>query len=241
MQFHTSISGEVNGETVIRGKKLTDLIGSVGYTQALYLVLTGKEATAEQAAVLDAILVSCIEHGVAPATGFVPRVVAASGNEVTHALAAGVLAVGPYHGGAVESAMKMFQQCSTLSPEQIEAWVTELREKKGVLYGFGHRVYKDVDPRAEKLLQVVSTHVEGKMIATARAVGASFEKVTGKHLVLNIDGAISACLLEIGLPPEAGNGIFALARMGGMLAHVLEEKQQKVVLRRLEDSEVVYE
>ncbi len=243
MQFQTSVSGEVNGELTIRGTPLVSIIGEMGYTQALFFILTGKKPTAAQSTIFDAILVACIDHGVAPASGFVPRVVTASGNETTHAMAAGLLALGPFHGGAVEDAMRVFVELNGKSEQEITTYIETQRAAHKRLSGFGHRKYTEVDPRTEKLFQIATTQgqeVSGAYIQTARDIESALAKVMGRKLVLNVDGAVAALLLELGLPSEAGNGIFALARMAGMLAHIVEEKQQGNVVRRLDDNEITY-
>lgn len=241
MKFQTAISKEMSGELQIRGKSLTSLIQGADYVSTLYLTLTGKEASAAQLKVLNAVLVASIDHGVAPASGFVPRVVAASGNGVTHSLAAGILALGPYHGAAIEDAMRTFMGLAGQTVTDVQAYVTEQRTQKKRISGFGHKVYTTTDPRTEALFALAKEQgIDGPAMAAARAVESALEEVMGRKLVLNIDGAVAALLLEIGLPPEAGNGIFALARMGGMLAHILEEKQQGTVVRRLGDEEIEY-
>src|SRR3989344_1980685 len=127
MQFNTSVSGEVNGELVIRGTPLMSMIGELGYTQALFFIVTGKKPTQDQSIILDAILVACMDHGIAPASGFVPRVVTASGNETTHAMAAGLLALGPSHGCAVEGAMHLFVEMNGKSEQEITTYIDTQR------------------------------------------------------------------------------------------------------------------
>lgn len=241
MKFQTKISREHNGELEIRGQSMSSLINGADYVSTVYLTLTGREATAGQLKVLNAILVACIDHGIAPASGFVPRVVAASGNGVTQSLAAGVLALGPYHGAAIEDAMRVFALLAGQTETDVKAYVTEMRTQKKRILGFGHKVYTTADPRTETLFALAKSEgIDGPAMAAARAVESALEAEMGRKLVLNIDGAVAALLLEIGLPPEAGNGIFALARMGGMLAHIIEEKQQGTVVRRLDDEEVEF-
>ena len=242
MQFQTSVSGDVNGELHIRGKKLTDLIGSMDYPSAVYFMLMGKQPSSAQTIMLNAILVACMDHGVAPASGFVPRVVTASGNGITQSLAAGLLAIGPFHGGAVEGAMRVFSAFQQKTEEELTVYVRDQRAQKKRLPGYGHRKYTTEDPRTEKLFTLAHEQgIDGPYMSVARKLEGALEVELGRKLVLNIDGAVAALLLELGLSPDAGNGIFALARIGGMLAHSLEEKQQGTIVRRLDDNEVVYE
>ncbi|HZZ98360.1 MAG TPA: citrate/2-methylcitrate synthase [Candidatus Saccharimonadia bacterium] len=241
MKFQTKISREVDGELQLRGKSLNSFIQHSDYVSTLYFALTGKEISAPQLRILNAILVASIDHGVAPASSFVPRVVISNGNEVTHALASGILALGPYHGAAIEDAMRVFQKFSGKSTEEIETFVKEQRAAKKRILGFGHKIYTTEDPRTKTLFELAKNEgVDGPAMKTARAIESALEKTMGRKLVLNIDGAVAALLLEIDLPPEAGNGIFALARMGGMLAHIIEEKQQGTVVRRLDESDIEY-
>lgn len=241
MKFQTSISREVNNDLMIRGTSLNDLIKSSDYVSTFYLTVTGKAISPQQLRVLNAILIACIDHGVAPASSFIPRVVTANGNEVTHALAAGVLALGPYHGAAIEDAMRVFIQLAGKSSAEVTTFVKEMRTQKKRVLGFGHKVYAIEDPRTTTLFAVAKEQgVDGSYMTAARTIEVALEAEMGRKLVLNIDGAVAALLLEIGFPLEAGNGVFALARMGGMLAHILEEKQQGTVVRRLDDEDITY-
>lgn len=241
MKFVTHISDEVDGELEIRGMKYLDIMKSMNFVQATYFMLTGKKPSKGQEKLFNTMLVSAIDHGIKPATGFVPMVVAASGNEMTHALAAGLLAIGPYHGGAVDGAARMFYDYVSNPSTSISGLVGEMRKQKKRVPGYGHRFYKDKDPRAEFLLKEAEKEGFAKdYVAVAREFEKAIEKELGSRKVLNIDGAVAAVMLEIGLPPEVGNGVFALARMGGMIAHVLEEIGTGSVVRRLDDDEVEY-
>lgn len=241
MQFQTSVSGDINGELHVRGTKLTDLIGSMDYPSSVYFMLTGKKPSSAQTTILNAILVACMDHGIAPASGFVPRVVTASGNGITQSLAAGLLAIGPFHGGAVEDAMRTFMALQQKNEKELAGFVHEQREQKKRVSGYGHRKYTVEDPRTVKLFAIAREQgIDGPYMRIAQTLEKALEKELGRKLVLNIDGAVAVLLLELELSPDAGNGIFALARVGGMLAHCVEEKQQGTVVRRLDDSEVTY-
>lgn len=240
LTFKTHVSGTKNGEHYIRSKSLIELIGKNSFVETLYLSITGREATEPQSKMLNALLVAGFDHGIAPASGFVPRVVAASGNEMTHALAAGLLTIGPYHGGAVEEAAIMFSHLHETN-EDMRGVLMRYHSEKKVLSGFGHRAYKESDPRTQALFALAD---QIGLSDTYRHIARDMEALTeaefGKKLVLNIDGAFAAVLLDLGLPAKAGNGLFALARVGGMIAHVLEEYQEKPV-RRLSDESISFD
>lgn len=240
LTFTTTVSGEKDGQFFLRGKNYSELIDSFSYTQALFLSITGKVPTKQQTELLDAILVACFDHGIAPASGFVPRVVAASGNESTHALASGILALGPYHGGAIENASLLL---SRIKEENLvlSELVQRYRQEKKIFFGYGHKRYKDIDPRTKALFHKAdAVGIANTYRGVAVELEREIEKVLGKRLVLNIDGAVAALLLDLGFPPKAGNAIFALARMGGMIAHVLEEYDLNQPVRRLDESQIEY-
>lgn len=237
LHFQTQVSGEHEGVHYIRKFPLSSLVGKVSFTASVYAMITGELPTAAQENVLNAILVSSLDHGISPASGFVPRVVASTGNNIIHSIAAGLMALGPYHGGAIGGAAKVLVQ---VKEEGIESLQTSHFDSKKRILGLGHPAYKTNDPRADQLFEIarennVETTYQDLMHEVQKAV---YDKL-GKHLVINVDGAIAAVLLDLGFPPEAGNGLFALARAGGMIAHILEEYQEKPV-RRIDESEIEF-
>lgn len=237
LQFQTQVSGEHEGVHYIRQWPLADLVANASFPAAVFAMITGKLPTPAQEKVFNSILVASIDHGISPASGFVPRVVASTGNTLVHSMAAGILALGPYHGCAIEDAAKVFAQVSEQGLESLET--THFGPKQRVL-GFGHPKYKETDPRADQLFAIarqegIDTHFQTIAFEVQKSI---YEKL-GKHLVINIDGAIAALLLDLGFPPQAGNGLFALARTGGMIAHILEEFQEKPV-RRIDEEEIAF-
>lgn len=237
LQFQTHVSGEHGGVHYIRTVPLTELVGTSSYAATLYLMITGQRPNEAQEAMLNAILVASIDHGISPASGFVPRVVASTGNELIHAMAAGLLALGPYHGGAIGDAARVFANVATNGPSYLEEHFFA-RGKR--LPGFGHPHYKHNDPRADQLFTLAQnlglSHAHQTIAHSVQK--AIFDRL-GKHLVINVDGAIAAILLDLGFPPEAGNGLFALARAGGMIAHILEEYKEKPV-RRIDEEAIAF-
>lgn len=241
MKITTAVSGMRNNEMMLRKHALSDLVGSYTFTQTVFYAITGLQPDESQTAVFDALLVASIDHGANPATGFVPRVAAASGTSTTQALAAGLLTIGDNHGGAVEKAMQLLSTLAEQSDSQISEFITTERSAHHRLPGYGHRVYTTVDPRSEQLLQLAQRHgIAGKYTTVAQKIADELELVMGRRLVLNIDGMMAALLLELGFPSESGNGVFALARIGGMLAHVTEERQSSHGIYRLTDDEVTF-
>lgn len=237
LKFKTSITKHVDGVAVIRGHKLTDLIAGKSFTQTIFLILSGQEPSKQQAGMLDAILVSGLDHGPGPASGFVPRVVASTGNSVNAALAAGTLTIGDYHGGAIEGAMETLLLMGTLSATDL---VKQTLAKGERLAGFGHKQYKDEDPRTTALEKKASDlGLDTPHLSFAREVESELEKQKGKKLPLNIDGSIAALLIDLGFTDsKIGKGIFAISRTPGMLAHILEELDLADPVRRIPEDQI---
>jgi len=236
MKWRTSISTRKNGELYVRGHALSDLMRNDSFSASAFLVLSGRKPTKNEQALFDMILVSCIEHGVEAPSAFSARVSASVGNPMNAALAAGLLATGDWHGGAIEEAARLL--ASEKSPEEI---VGEVCNSGKRLAGFGHKIYKDSDPRAEALfLRAEELGFSGVSIKKARTLGTELEKQTGKKLPLNIDMAIAALMCEMKLDWRLGKAIFAFARMPGMIAHAHEEMVNEKPYRRLDETDVEY-
>ena len=236
MKFKTSISKREGEELFVRGKKLTDMIGAMTFTEAVFFILKGELPNKHQTALLDAVLVATVEHGIEVPSAFVPRVVASTGNSVNAALAAGALTIGTLHGGAIEQCAQILQ--SGKSAKEI---VGEALAKKERISGYGHKVYKDADPRTTAIYAVAEKQeVDGKYLQLTRDIEKELALQSGKQLPLNIDGAIAAVISELGIDWRLGKAFFILGRMPGMMAHILEEMINEKSYRRLEKEEVEY-
>lgn len=236
MRWKTSISARKDGELYVRGHKLSELMQSTSFSEAAFLVLSGRMPSANEKELFDMVLVSCIEHGIEAPSAFSARVSASVGNPLNAALAAGILATGDWHGGAIEQAAAYIQS-SKSAPDIVSATLG----RGGRLSGFGHKVYKDKDPRAEALLEkALELGIGKKEIEKARSLGEEFAKQSGKRLPLNIDMAIAALVSALGFDARLGKALFALARMPSMAAHALEETINEKPYRRLDESDVEY-
>ncbi len=235
--FKTAISQHVDETSYIRGYNLTDLIGKVTFTEQIYLLLKGELPTEQQRKVLDAMLVACAEHRINVPSIVSARYAYSAGNTFNSAMAAGMLSIGDYHGGAIDNAAKLFIDNIDKSVDQL---VTELKTAKKRAPGYGHKVYT-TDPRTAKLFEVAKQNkLYGKYCKFAEAFEQALEKSSGKKLCLNVDGAVAALLCELGIDYKFGKGFFALARSAGIAAHVLEEALTAQPFRTLEDKDVQY-
>lgn len=246
LKFKTKVSGRTENDIEIRGHKLENLISESDFASVLFLSITGRTSTPAESKLFNAILIACIDHGIEPASGFVPRVVASSGNSILTAMASSLLALGPYHGGAITPAMEFFSEIHQQVTDDLESTSLDLirnyKNSSRRIPGFGHPIYKDLDPRSQEIFKLArQQNLETKFMDTALTVETLLEQETGRKLVLNIDGAIASLLLTFGFVPSVGNGIFGLARVAGSIAHIAEEQQSGKFVRRLPEDAVEYQ
>ena len=230
MKFKTNISKNQDGKHIIRGHDVIDLMGERSFAETIFLLLKGDFPNEKEKALLETVLVASVEHGIESPSVFVPRTVASIGNDFHTALAAGMLSIGKNHGGAGELAAKLLSSGKTAQ---------EIVEENKIIPGFGHKIYKDEDPRATA---IYSKAKELGFSCTSFDLAYEIEKVLeekkGKKLPLNIDGAQAAALLEMGFDWRLGEAFFLMGRIVGMSAHVLEELDQKNSYHRLEDTDI---
>jgi citrate synthase len=234
------------GATVV--DHFDDLTGRVSFAQTILLALTGELPSAAQARLVEAILVSSIDHGATPPSCQAARIVTSTGSPLNAALAAGLLAISKHHGGAIEDRMRLLTQAvragreARLAPaEQARSTVAAMKAQGRRLPGFGHR-YHTADPRAIRLFSLaVDLGLAGEHPALAGALEEAVALDLGRRLPLNVDGAVVALLADLGLPPELGNAFFMVARLPGLAARVWEERSRMRPMRHLDARRHVYD
>jgi citrate synthase len=247
-KWKTAITHVAPNEIRLRGYPVEELMGRRPYAEVAWLALKGELPTAEQGRMLDAIFVSSVDHGVTPPSCLAAITAASTGAPVNAALAAGILSINRHHGGAVEDCMRTLREAVALkdgkgiaTDEAAAELVAAYGEQKKRVAGFGHRFHTR-DPRAVRLFELADeTGVGGMYTEMARALETQLKTRLGKDLPLNVDGAIGAVLLELGFEPEIANAFFIIARLPGLLAHVLEEWERQKPMRRIEPSQWEYD
>lgn len=218
--WRTEISSS-GKEPVIRGEDL-EAVMEMNFVDAVWLLLRGKKPSEKESEIFNTILSSSIDHGVGNPSTVSARTVQSGGNDMNTSVAAGILALGDSHGGAIEEGMRMLQSSKTA--EQI---VREYLEEGKNIPGLGHKIYDDQDPRAQKMLEKVEElDISGEKVEKMLEIQETFAEEKTR-LVLNIDGAIAAIMSDIGWEPELGKGIFIIARTPGLVAHVREEMDEE--------------
>jgi succinyl-CoA synthetase alpha subunit len=224
----------------VRGYDIAELMGRVSFGAAVYLILTGELPAPPIARLMDAILVSSIDHGATPPSALAARTVASTGATLSASVAAGIMSINRHHGGAIEDCARHLKAIADRATresisldEAATRTLTEMRETGERMPGFGHR-YHTKDPRTARLFELArEAGVDGAHMKAARAVEKSFADAK-KALPINVDGAIGAILADLGMNPATFNGIFMIARTPGLIAHVIEEQIREKPMRRID-------
>ncbi|WP_337845269.1 citrate synthase/methylcitrate synthase [Thermus sp.] len=192
----------------------------------LYMA-TGQEPSPEQERLMDAALILHAEHGFNAST-FTAIAAFSTETDLYSAITAAVASLkGPRHGGANEAVMKMIREIG--EPERARAWVQEKLAKKERIMGMGHRVYKAFDPRAgvlERLARLVAEkHGHSKEYQILKIVEEEAGKVLNpRGIYPNVDFYSGVVYSDLGFGLEFFTPIFAVARISGWVAHILEYK-----------------
>jgi citrate synthase len=242
-RWDTALTSISPNRILVRGYPLDEMMGRLGFADAVYLMLMGELPSPAIGRMLNAVLISSLDHGVTPPSTLATRNVATSGAPLKDCVAAGILAFGPHHGGDIESCMRFLDKGLSLiragqtTAEAAEAIVAECVAAKEVPPGFGHRFHTR-DPRAARLFQMaLELELEGEHVrlirATERSV-ANHEAAFGRALPVNVDGAIAAISADLGFAYELGNAIFLISRLPGLIAHAHEERTRQQSMREID-------
>lgn len=235
-KWQTAITDIGPGKINVRGYRITDIMERLSYAETVYLILKGELPGKAEAALMNAILVSSVDHGASPPSVLGTRTVVSGGNPLNAALAGGVLVIGDTHGGAIEQSAKIMQEWAKkdgASDELAKHIVDWLSEKKIRMPGFGHRLH-NVDPRTGKLFDIAAKHgYSGRHIELCKVLEKALSDKLGKALPINVDGAIAAVISDMGFDWRLGKGFFIISRMPGLLAHAYEEMTREKPMRKL--------
>ena len=219
----------------------------LGHAANYLYMITGAEPAPAPARALETYLNTVVDHGMNAST-FTARVITSTGSDMVSALGGAVGALkGPLHGGAPGPALDMVFAVreraaarGTALATEAEAWVRETLATGGRVMGFGHRVYKVRDPRAEVLgaaaVRFFERAADARLYDDARVVEDVVLRVLhelkpGRRLETNVEFYTALLLHGVGLESELFTPTFAVARVGGWTAHVLEQRAENRLIR----------
>ncbi len=200
----------------------------------LYM-MSGKKPTPLATKTFDVALILHADHEFNAST-FAARVTAATLSDLHSAVVSGIGALkGPLHGGANEQVMLMVEKIK--DPAKAEAWIRKALADKARIMGFGHRVYRVEDPRAKHLRRLaMELGQQAGSTANVEILNTVARVVTAeKNIYPNVDLYSGACYASMGIPTDQFTPIFAISRVSGWAAHVLEQHGHNRLIRPRSD------
>lgn len=202
----------------------------------LLFMMRGAAPTHLEERNIDAALILHAEHGMNAST-FAARVTGGTMADMHSAVTSAIGALkGPLHGGANERVMKMLLDIG--DPERAAAYVRSALERGEKVMGFGHRVYRTLDPRAPILKQLSERLTElagdSRWLRISEIIQETMREEMdrrGKQVYPNVDFFSASMYYTLGIPLELFTNLFACARMTGWTAHVIEQLQDNRLIR----------
>jgi citrate synthase len=218
-----------------QGKDFPPVRKDLGEAAHFLYLMNGEVPTKEAEQTLDVAYVLHAEHGFNAST-FTCRVVASTLSDMYSAISAGIGALkGPLHGGANEGVIHMLEEIG--SPDKVDQWVEDALAQKKKIMGIGHRVYKVLDPRAPHL-KAMAEKLSGqlgepKWLQMSERIASIMKERKG--LNANVDFYSATVYYSLGIPTDLFTPIFAISRMSGWTAHVLEQLADNRLFRPLSE------
>jgi len=220
------------------GGEVVESRDDLGIAANLLYMMTGEEPEAAKVRGLETYLVTVTDHGMNAST-FTCRVIASTASDMVSAVTGGIGALkGPLHGGAPGPALDMIEDIGTA--DRADAWIRDAVQHGKRIMGFGHRVYKVRDPRAEVLYKAAwllaeETGEEGSLDLAKEvervAVQVLLDEKPGRNLNTNVEFYTALLLRDVGLTPDLFSPCFGIGRTVGWTAHVIEQQDSGRLIR----------
>ena len=241
LHWKTAITKVEPNKLLVRGYPIDELMGRVSFGQMVYLLFKGELPSENEGKMIEVILTSSVDHGATPPSVLSALTVASTGAPLNAAVAAGILSISKFHGGAIEDCMNILHETNRVMTQEnldvaaaAEKIVRDYKTQKKKLSGFGHRLHTN-DPRTRRLFELADEYgISGRFITIAKAIEEKLHEITGRKLPINVDGAIGAVLCEMDFDPQLANAFFMIARLPGLVAHVIEEKTRQRPMRKID-------
>jgi citrate synthase len=252
--LRTSIATSTADSITVRDRDLaSELMGQVSFTELTFLLVAGRQATPEEARLLDAVLVSLADHGLTPTVLAARLTYTGAPESLQGAVAAGLLGAGTVFLGVVEDTATFLaaileevgdaQDDTALRPAA-EAAVRRRIDEGRRVPGLGHPIHKAEDPRTPRMYAIAEeTGLLGPHLRLLRLVAEAHGAATGKSLPINGAGVAGAALADLGFPPALMRGFALVARTAGIVGHLAEEMAQPLGMPLYQeiDRRAVYE
>jgi citrate synthase len=225
----TGICGYDADNILVRGRNLvTDVMGHFSFTELMLLQALGERPTPLQVKIVDAVMVTIMEHGLVPSAVVTRLTHYGAPESFQGAVAAGLLGVGDRYAGTASECGAVLERVVAVPEDQRRAKAIEevnhYRAIRRPVPGFGHPIHQALDPRVERLLDIVrDAGAGGEYIGAMYLLQDTLRELLGKPLVTNISAAMGAVMAEAGIPSGMMRGIVLTARCAGLVGHLFEE------------------
>lgn len=201
------------------------------FARTFFFHLNGREPEAVEENAIDKALLLHADHELNAST-FSARVTASTLSDMHSSLAAAIGTLkGPLHGGANRAVMETLQKIGSL--DKVETWLSEALSRQEKVMGFGHRVYKNGDPRAKHLKEMSKKLCELTRQPHWFQMSDRLESLLKekKGLLPNVDFYSASTYFCLGIPPDLYTPIFACSRVTGWIAHLFEQYAENELIR----------
>lgn len=244
----SSVSDITAEDIFIRGYPMQSLVGRLPFSAISYLLIRGHIPTPGQAKMMDVILSSILDYALQKSGTVAARAVVSVNPRMTAGLSAAMLGAGEYAvspedtGAFIAKGVSDWKASGLDTEAHATALVADLRAAKRRVPGFGHPVFRGVDPRAERLKSIAIEHgVWGEANEWYAAVHRAFQAAAKKpDLVMNDVGMLAGIMFQMGFTPQEMTGLALLSTFPGLVAHISEELQSGVINRIVPDENVTY-
>lgn len=245
------ISDGETEEIIVRGHRMSDLIGKATFADMMFLMLQGRLPSPAESRTLDSLLVASIEHGIAPPS-MIARCYASYGTSIQAAVGAGITAFGDRMGGLGEQMARMMVE--RLAPhlakgvpddavlrQEAEAVVVDSARRKERVPGYGIPLHA-MDPRAPKVLDVARREgTYGTYCRFGMEIEAAIARARGgRGVPMNLDGVGAVIALDLGFDWRSTRIFLMTPRSVSFAAHYLEEQSQDTTWRHLPADQITY-
>ncbi len=244
-EWRTAIAEATSDGVQVRGYDVvSQLIGKIDFGEMVFLLLKGELPKGNEGKMINALFVSCAEHGISPSST-VSRFIQAAGVPIQVGVAAGVMMFGDIHGGAGQEFCRNVQELVREAKERnasADTIAEEFVKTHKRLDGFGHPQHPTGDPRTPVLFQLAREYgVAGEHVAMTEALERALEKRARRRIAANIDAALGAISADMGFDWRVARAFIVIPRTAGLFAHCQEEMMREPGWRQITLDKIEYD
>lgn len=247
-RWTSSVSKVDAGRVLIRGYDLEQLIGGQSFTASCFLLIRGRLPSKGEVRALDAVLNAVLDYALLKSGTVAARYAVSANPSMVAGVATAVLSVGkftlaPEDTGRFILAASARYEASGRAIEDVAAEIAaDARSRKERIPGFGHPLFKGIDPRAQKLKDIaVAEGLWSERAQLYELVHRAYVEATGRpDIPINDVGMMAVVLLELGFTPDEMTGLAVLSTLPGVIAHISEEMRDGRPIRTVPDDQVDY-